>query len=74
VGDAPTFVSYLLEPCSGGTRFPYEHTGFSGVGGFFVSRTLRRVRNKMLSAGLPTLLADLDDDGRLRAGGEARMR
>jgi hypothetical protein len=32
-GDA-TYVTYRLEPHAGGTRFTYEHTGFTGIGGF----------------------------------------
>lgn len=59
-GDPPTYVSYRLEARDSGTRFTYEHTGFTGVGGFFVSRTLRRVRTKMLAVGLPAVLAELE--------------
>ena len=33
-----TEVTYSLEPHAGGTRFTYDHTGFSGIGGF-VSRS-----------------------------------
>jgi uncharacterized protein YndB with AHSA1/START domain len=61
-----TEVTYRLEPHAGGTRFTYEHTGFTGVGGFFMAKLLGRVRRKMLSAGLPAVLDDLDDDGMLR--------
>ena len=57
-----------LEPRAGGTRFTYEHTGFTGVGGLFMARLLGRVRTKMLSAGLPAVLADLADDGMPRPG------
>jgi uncharacterized protein YndB with AHSA1/START domain len=52
-----------LEPA--GCRFTYEHTGFTGIGGLFMAQLLGRVRRKMLSDGLPAVLADLDDDGRL---------
>lgn len=65
VGEPPTLVTYRLEPRDDGTHFTYEHIGFSGIGGFFVSRTLRRVRARMLGVGLPALLAQLDEDGRL---------
>lgn len=65
VGEPPSLVTYRLEPRGGGTRFTYEHTGFSGIGGFFVSRALHRVRKKMLGVGLPALLAQLDDEGRV---------
>lgn len=46
VGEPPTLVTYRLESRNGGPRFTYERTGFSGTGGFFVSRTLHRVRKK----------------------------
>ena len=55
-----------LEPHAGGTRLLYEHNGFTGVGGLFMAKLLGNVRRKMLSVGLPAVLADLDDDGRLR--------
>lgn len=61
-----TEVVYRLEPHAGGTRFTYEHTGFTGVGGIFMAKLLGRVRTKMLSVGLPAVLHDLDDDGNLR--------
>jgi uncharacterized protein YndB with AHSA1/START domain len=67
---AVTYVSYRLEPHAGGTRFTFEHTGFSGVGGFFMSMLLGRVRTKMLTVGLPPVLADLDG-GRLPSGYQA---
>jgi uncharacterized protein YndB with AHSA1/START domain len=66
--DEPTQVSYVLEPLGGGTRFTYEHTGFTGVGGFIVSKVLARVRRKMLAVGLPRVLNDLGEDGALRPG------
>jgi uncharacterized protein YndB with AHSA1/START domain len=59
-GDRPTLVAYQLEPIDGGTRFTFDHTGFVGVGGFIVSRVLRRVRRKMLGIGLPAVLDALD--------------
>jgi hypothetical protein len=58
--EAPTYVSYRLEPHAGGTRFTYEHTGFTGAGGFFMARPLRRVRTKMLTVGLPAVLDDMN--------------
>ncbi|MBX6384727.1 MAG: SRPBCC domain-containing protein [Microbispora sp.] len=64
-----TEVVYRLRPHDGGTRFTYEHTGFTGVGGAFMARFLGRVRRKMLTVGLPALLDDLDERGRLRSGG-----
>ena len=61
-----TEVTYRLEPHAGGTRFSYEHTGFTGVGGVFMAKLLGHVRRKMLDVGLPAVLNDLDDDGTLR--------
>lgn len=61
-GDTPTQVTYQLEPIAGGTRFTFDHTGFTGIGGFMVSRVLRRVRRKMLAVGLPAVLDSLDDE------------
>ena len=62
-----TDVTYRIEPHANGTRFTYEHTGFTGVGGFFLAKLLGSVRKKMLTVGLPAVLDDLDDDGALRA-------
>jgi len=53
-------VTYRLEPVAGGTRFTYEHTGFTGVGGFVMARLLGRVRATMLTTGLPPVLVALD--------------
>jgi uncharacterized protein YndB with AHSA1/START domain len=61
-----TEVAYRLEPHAGGTRFTYEHTGFTGVGGVFMAKLLGRVRSKMLKVGLRAVLNDLDDSGALR--------
>jgi uncharacterized protein YndB with AHSA1/START domain len=71
-GDA-TEVTYRLEPHVGGTRFLYEHTGFTGVGGLFMATLLGRVRRKMLDVGLPSVLARLDDDGRLHPEPAVRL-
>ncbi|MGH3380869.1 MAG: SRPBCC family protein [Actinoallomurus sp.] len=68
-GGDVTEVVYHLEPHAGGTRFTYEHTGFSGVGGAFTAKFLGRVRRKMLTVGLPAVLDDLDDNGALRPAG-----
>lgn len=66
--DDVTVVAYRLEPLPGGTRLAWEHTGFTGVGGFVVSRVLASVRKSMLDVGLPALLDDMDDAARLRPG------
>jgi uncharacterized protein YndB with AHSA1/START domain len=58
----PTFVRYQIEPRLGGTRFTFEHTDFTGVGGFFMAKLLGAVRRKMLNVGLPAVLDDLAKD------------
>lgn len=50
-------VYYLLEKVPGGTRFTWEHTGFTGAGGFAMSKLLGRVRRTMLTEGVPPVLA-----------------
>jgi uncharacterized protein YndB with AHSA1/START domain len=55
----PTIVTYRIEPRVGGTRFAFNHTGFTGVGGFFMAKLLGAVRGKMLKVGLPAVLDDL---------------
>ena len=57
-----TYVSYRIEPHDGGTRFTFDHTGFTGPGGFFLAKLLGWVRKKMLTVGLPAVLRDLDDE------------
>jgi uncharacterized protein YndB with AHSA1/START domain len=71
-GGDDTVVTYCLEPTDGGTRFTYEHTGFTGTGGLFMSQLLGRIRRKMLTVGLPAVLADMGDDGRPRPGSTPR--
>jgi uncharacterized protein YndB with AHSA1/START domain len=58
-GGEVTEVAYRLEPQADGTRFTYEHTGFTGVGGRFMAALLGRVRTKMLTTGLPAVLNDM---------------
>jgi uncharacterized protein YndB with AHSA1/START domain len=55
--DAVTDVTYLLEPTPTGTRFTWTHTGFTGPGGFAMSKLLGNVRRKMLKDGVPPVLA-----------------
>ena len=66
-GGEVTEVTCRLAPRAGGTRLTFEHTGFTGVGGFFLAKILGQVRAKMLTVGLPAVLDDLTDDGTLRA-------
>ncbi|GIE78894.1 hypothetical protein Aph02nite_48440 [Actinoplanes philippinensis] len=70
--DTPSLVTCRLDETATGTRLTYQHTGFRGIEGFVMSRLLARVRRTMLSKGLPTLLDDLDDQGRLRPGSRLR--
>jgi uncharacterized protein YndB with AHSA1/START domain len=60
-GGDKTEVAYRLEPSGDGTRFTYEHTGFTSAGGIFMAWMLGRVRRKMLDTGLPPVLADLGE-------------
>jgi uncharacterized protein YndB with AHSA1/START domain len=62
-GGDVTEVAYRLVSRPGGTRFTYEHTGFTGPGGVVMATLLGRVRRKMLDVGLPAVLDDLGDDG-----------
>lgn len=74
-GDGPrTLVTYRLEPHGEGTRFTYDHTGYTGLGGFLLAGLLGRVRRRMLSEGLPAVLADIDDEGRLRPDSPLRTK
>jgi uncharacterized protein YndB with AHSA1/START domain len=67
---ATTEVTYRIEARGAGTRFTYEHTGFSGVGGFFMANfVLGPVRRKMLDKGLRAVLHDVDDEGKRRPEG-----
>jgi len=65
-GGKTTYVAYRIEPRGGGTRFTFDHTGFTGPGGFVLAKLLGSVRKKMLTVGLPAVLDDLDDAGALR--------
>jgi uncharacterized protein YndB with AHSA1/START domain len=63
-----TQVTYRIAPHGTGTRFTYEHTGFTGIGGFLLANVvLGPVRKKMLSQSLPAVLDEMDDDGQLRS-------
>ncbi len=66
IGDGSTDVTqvvYRLEAHNGGTRFTYDHTGFTGIGGFFMAKLLGNVRRKMLTVGLPPVLDGLGERG-----------
>jgi uncharacterized protein YndB with AHSA1/START domain len=57
--DEVTQVACRLEPHAGGTRLTFEHTGFTGIGGYLVSRILASARKKMLRVGMPTVLDEI---------------
>jgi uncharacterized protein YndB with AHSA1/START domain len=59
-GGDVTHVTYRLEPVGPATRFTWEHTGFRGIGGFFMARILGSVRRTMLGEGLPAVLDELE--------------
>ena len=64
-----TQVTYTLEPRAGGTRLIVEHTGFTGASGFLFAKLLVGPGwRKMLGATFPAVLADLDEEGKLRPG------
>ena len=64
-----TIVTFELEPHAGGTRLVFQHTGFRGFGGFMLAKfMLGPGWKKMFSQSVPAVLADLDDEGKLRAG------
>jgi uncharacterized protein YndB with AHSA1/START domain len=72
-GETPSHVRYLLEPTAEGTRFTYHHTGFTGIGGFAMAKMLGAIRARMLTVGVPALLAELDDAGALLPGASLRL-
>ncbi len=65
VGDdsgAETRVRFTLSPTPSGTRLLLEHTGFTGIGGFMLTRfILGPGWKKMLAEKLVPLLASLGD-------------
>jgi len=72
VGDEkrpPMVVTYTLAPHEGGTRLTFEHAGFAGIGGFILAKLMMGPGwKKMLGVRVPEVLADVDDEGKLRAG------
>jgi uncharacterized protein YndB with AHSA1/START domain len=78
VGDEkrpPMEVTYTLTAHEGGTRLTFEHTGFKGVGGFLLARLMMGPGwRKMLGVRIPAVLADVGDDGTLRAGSTLRPK
>jgi len=64
-GGKITKVTFRIEPREDGTRLVFKHTGFSGIGGYFMARILSSVRTKMLDVGLPPVLESLDNGPKL---------
>ena len=58
-GGQITTVTYRLQSTGTGTRFTWEHTGFSGLPGTVMSKLLGKVRREMLTDGVPPVLAAL---------------
>ena len=54
-----TTVTYRLQATSTGTQFTWDHTGFTGLHGTMMSKLLGNVRRKMLTNGVPPVLAAL---------------
>jgi uncharacterized protein YndB with AHSA1/START domain len=74
-GQKPTQVTFKLEPHGSGTRLVFEHTGFRGVGGFLLTKIMLGPGwRKMLGARIPEVLADVDDEGKLRKGSSLRPK
>jgi uncharacterized protein YndB with AHSA1/START domain len=70
-----TIVTWTLLPEEGGTRLRLEHTGFRGVGGFFLQWMLGSGWKKMLKTSFPEVLSHVDATGYRRpAGGTAHGR
>lgn len=68
-GQKPMTISYHLEQTAEGTRLTFEHSGFAGVSGFLLAKTMLGPGwRKMFGTLLPTLLADMTPQGDLVAG------
>ena len=65
-GNTDLTVRYTLEPIATGTRLIFEHTGFTGVGGFLLAKlALGPGWKKMMDKRMGELLTALRDDGTL---------
>jgi uncharacterized protein YndB with AHSA1/START domain len=57
-------LTYRLEPHNGGTRFTFDQTGFTGIGGFLLAKlVMTPIRKKMFGERIPALLNNLGEDG-----------
>jgi uncharacterized protein YndB with AHSA1/START domain len=72
VGDdngSETIVSYTLEALPAGTRLRFEHGGFRGLNGLFMTQLIMGPGwRKTLRTELPAVLEEIDEAGQLRAG------
>ena len=66
--DQATLVEFTLEPENDGTRLTLVHSGFTGVGGFVLSRILKGGWNKMMPALLTRVIANVTPDGHFTPG------
>lgn len=60
---APTTVTWILQPTAEGTRLRLEHTGFHGLGGFFHKLLLGSGWGKMMRTLLPDVVSRVTDQG-----------
>ena len=68
-GDDLMECSYRLEPQGTGTRFTFDQTGFTGIGGFLIAKLIMTpVRKKMFGANMLAVLQNTDDQGKLIPG------
>ena len=71
----PTYVTFKLKPHGGGTRLTFEHTGLTGVGGFFLANLVMKPGwRKMFGTTFPAVLAELDEQGRVRSGSKLKKK
>ena len=74
-GGKETTVSYLLEAQGGGTRLSFEHIGFSGLSGFFMTQLIMGPGwKKMLDREIPAVLNQLDESAQLRPDSTLKPR
>jgi len=70
-----TIVRYSLETIAGGTRLIFEHTGFSGLGGFILAKMMLGPGwRKMFSKTIPKILDALRANGSLDSAAEILAR
>src|ERR1700733_5310065 len=71
-GGVDTVLTWALEPVSTGTRLTLDHTGFPGLRGLFVSRTLGKGWcSKIMFQNLPAVLNLWSGEGQVPAVPEA---